>query len=415
MRRHHSILAPAALALALALVVSPPAARSVDRSRLVAATKEDFLTGTWGGRRLEWAKRGIDLGFTYTAAAYENLSGGLACGGAVEGTADLNFACDLGKLAGWRETRFHVSAVAGHGTSISTKSVGDVNKISNYYNDPGLYLHEVWLERGWLDNRLTLRVGKLSLDMAFPVYNYADTLTAPLYPTGGLGARLHYEPDKIWFFDLAAYDGDPNEPGLGVNRHGLRVRLARHEGATLAGMVGFNHSYGENAPLPPGTWKAGAYHNTRDHADVRTGARHRGNHAFFLNGDQTLWRENPKVKDDVQGLALYLVAEVAPPDRNTYHYGYGGGPFYTGLLPGRDADVLYLSLLYTRFSARHAAASRAAGGPDYTSEARWQLNYQIAVRKFFSLTPELSYVSRPGGTGGLRDATVLGLRTTLTF
>lgn len=387
---------------------------AIDRGRLTGGTKEDFLTGAWGGQRTAWSGRGLDFGITYHTAAYDALSGGRENGRALEGTADFNFDCDLAKLAGWSALRFHLSLVAGHGDDISNR-VGDANKISSFAVDPGLFLHEVWLERAWLSDRLTLRVGKLSADMEFPVYGYADTVTLPLYPTGGLGARLAYEPTPRWSFHAAVFDGDPNAPGRVDNPHGTHLRLGRSDGATLIGMISFNHGYADPKSPNPGTWKLGIYHNTRTHSDTAAGAPHRGNHALFFNGDVTLWREPSTVKDDDQGLALYLVGEYAPPDRNTYHYGYGGGPYYTGLFPGRNKDVAYLNLLYSRFGHPYSAASLAAGGPAYSYELRWQGTYEIAVTRYLTITPEINRVLRTGGTGTLRPATVVGLHARITF
>ena len=404
------------LALQLLLVASTALSlHAVDRTRLGGASKDSFLTGDWCGRRTAWSAQGFDVGLAYTAAGYENISGGLREGGAVEGTSDLNLDLDLAKLAGWNATRLHVSAVGAHGTSISSGFVGDVNKLSSFYLERGVYLHEVWLEKTWFDQKLSLRAGKISLDLEFPIYSYADTIPLPLYPSGALGTRLAYSPNPAWTFRAAVYDGDPTEPGRGLNRHGTHVRLARGDGATFAAEAGFSFGYAPESTLLAGTWKIGAYHSTRPYADVRTGLPHRGNHAVYLNGDQTLWRENPAKKGDAQGLALYLVAEAAPTDRNTYHYGHGGGPYYTGPLPGRDADVLYFNYLYTRFGPPYSAASHAAGGPRYFFENRWQLNYQIVLTKFFSVTPEFNYVVRAGGTTAAPHATVLGLRTNLTF
>ena len=411
--RHRRSFLAALLALA---ALAPVVSRAVDRSRLAGANKDEFLTGDWGGRRSAWSAAGLDFAFAYTAAAYENLAGGLATGGTFEGTAELSGDLDLAKLAGWTDLRLHLSSVAAHGTSISTRCVGDVNKISSYYLDRGLYLNEVWLQKDWRQGTLTLRVGKMDADLEFPLYSYADAIPLPLYPTGALGVRLSYEPNSVWFLSAAVYDGNPNEPGHDNNPHGLHgFSLGRSEGATNLLMVGCNHDYGENAPLPPGTWKIGVYQSTRSYPNLATGAKEHGDFAYFLNGDQTLWRENPTVKDDAQGLALYLVAEWAPADRNTYHYGFGGGPYYTGLLPGRDKDLAYFNFLYTRFSPTYAAAARAAGGPGYGFENRWQFSYQIVFTKYFSLTPEIDYVVHPGGTGRLANATVLGLRTNLTF
>ena len=399
----------------LALLAAGPALHAVDRSRSGPGGKDDFLTGTWNGERPALSARGLDFGFTYTTAVFANVAGGRERGAVLEGTGDFAADCDLAKLVGWTDARIHVSSILAHGPSISAKYVGDTNIISDFDLPDSLYLHEVWFEQSWLGQKLSLRLGKLSADLEFPINSYADAIPLPLYPTGALGARLHFAPTAALFFDAAIYDGNPNEPGRTANRHGLHVHLARSEGATLFASVGLSLGAAKDATFPAGTWKLGAYHSTRDYPDVLTGAPLRGDHALFLNGDQTLWRENPAKKDDDQGLALYVVAEVVPPDRNTYHYGFGGGPYYTGLFPGRDHDVLYVNFLYTRFSDRFARASVAAGGPHPVFENALQAYYQIAVKKFWAVQPQVDYVVHTGGTGQIPNATVLSLRTTVTF
>ncbi len=403
---------------AMLALLAVPASRAVDRGRIGVPSKEDFLTGDWGGLRPAWSARGFDFGLTYTAGAYANVAGGRERGAIVEGTGEFSFDLDLAKLAHWPDTRIHVSSVAAHGPSISGKYVGDVNIISDYDLYDGLYLHEVWIEKGWFDNKLKLRAGKISADMEFPIYSYADAIPLPLYPTGAPGARLYWAPNTLVFFQGAVYAGDPNEPGRNLNRHGTSLRLAEHDGATLIGEVGLNLGYAKDSTFPTGLWKLGVYHSTRRFPDVLTGTMHHGDQAFFLNGDQTIWSENRLKKNDPQGLAWYAVAEYAPPDRNSYHYGIGGGPYYTGLFPGRDADMLYVNFLYTRFSPDYARAVVAAGGDNPIFENALQAYYQIVLKKYWSITPEVDYVIRPGGArvdGRPRNALVFGMRLNLTF
>jgi len=349
------------LAVVLGLT-SLEVSRAVDRTRIGLPSKEDFMTGDWGGLRTPWSGLGIDLGLTYSIAGYASVAGGRKRGAVLEGTGDFNFDLDFEKLSGWDGLRFHFSSIAAHGPGISERYVGDVNIISDYDPYDSLYLHEVWLEKSWFDRKLKVRAGKISADMEFPICSYADTIPLPLYPTGAPGMRVYFEPYSTIFFQAAAYAGDPYEPGRFLNRHGTYVRIARGDGAGLIGEAGSNIGYAADSKIPSGTWKFGVYHSTRDYRDVFNGARRRGNHGFYLNGDQTIWSENPKDKNDLQGLALYVVAEYAPPDRNSYHYGFGGGPYYTGLWPGRDADMLYVNLLYTRFSPDYAESVMPAGG-----------------------------------------------------
>ena len=402
-----SVPLPALLAAAVTVWAAAPA--------LAGSPDSGALSGDWGGRRSALAARGLDLGLDYTVAAIGNVAGGLRRGALVEGAADLAADLDFGKLGGLPGLAGRVAAVAAHGRSVTSKYVGDVRWVSDYDMADGVFLDEVWLETTWAGGAASLRAGKLAADAEFPLYGTGDSIPLPLYPVGALGARLRLAPSERWTFEAAVYDGDPFAPGRDRDRRGLNVRLSRHEGATWIGAVHLHTGVGPGAALPPGTWKFGAYGTTCDVADVDTGAALRGSRTVFVDLAQTLWRERPADAADPQELSLYVSSEIASADRNTYRSSINAGLARTGLFPGRDADILDVSFYYTRFSGDYSRRSVADGGPAFSGENALRLFYQFALTPGCTLQPQIDHVFRPGGTGGIPDATVLSLRATFAF
>lgn len=385
------------------------------RAATSAAPAGTGLTGDWSGRRPTLARDGIAVGLTYTLAALGTVDGGLRRGALLEGSADLSADLDFGPRAGWPGTTGRLSLVAAHGPSVTAKYVGDVRYISDYDMPDGIFFHEAWLEHTWGEDLVSLRAGKLSADVEFPLYGTGDSIPLPLYPVGALGARLRISPSERWAFEAALYDGDPFGPGRARERRGLNLRLSRHEGATFIGAVHLRTGVGGAPALPPGTWKFGVYRTSRDVADIAAGPDHRGSHAFFVDVAQTLWRERPGAANDTQGLDFYATTEIAQPDRTTYRASVTAGLARTGLLPGRDADILDVSFYYTRFSRHYSRGSLDAGGPAFTAENVLRVFYQIALSPDCTLQPQVDHVIRPGGTGEIPSATVLSLRATVTF
>ncbi len=372
------------------------------------------LTGDWGGRRGAWLDRGLSVEASLTSAVLANVSGGLRRGTVWEATFDGAAICDFEKFAGWPGLRARIRAVGASGSSITEGHVGDVRYISDFDLPDGLHLNEIWIERVWADGAWVIGAGKTSIDRAFPLYGAGDSVPLALYPVGALAAQAHWAPTDGWEIDLALYDGDPLSPGRKRERRGLNFRLARSEGATVAGTV-TRRIDSPGGGEAKGEWKVGFYRTTRQVAHVATGAALTGSTTLLADVTQVVSRENPAAKGDTQGIDVYATVELAQPRRNAYAAAGIIGAACTGVLPGRDADILDVSVYRSRFSRAYSDAAVAAGGPAYGREDVVRVFYQMELGEVWTLQPQVDRVLRPGATGAVRPATVLSLRTTVRF
>ena len=96
-----------------------------------------------------------------------------------------------------------------------------------------------------------------------------------------------------------------------------------------------------------------------------------------------------------------------------------GGLTYKGLL--RSDDVLGLAFAHARISDPLRKSDRAArlqagdDGPVRRSESLLELTYVAQLTPWWTVQPSLQLVLNPGADTRVRNAGVLGLRTTLVF
>jgi porin len=90
-------------------------------------------------------------------------------------------------------------------------------------------------------------------------------------------------------------------------------------------------------------------------------------------------------------------------------------PFYVdagvvvrGPLPTRPHDDVVFGLLYGGFSSVLRDGQRAAGEPPQDFEMVFEWAYILQITPWLQLEPDIQYVVRPGGTGDIPNALVVG-------
>ena len=202
-------------------------------------------------------------------------------------------------------------------------------------------------------------------------------------------------------------------------------------GLFYMGELGFTPKISE-AKLE-GKYAFGGYYYGTPENQTRTWSNNQvdGRYGFYFQADQMLYREpsapakstaasdgktfkevvsTEKPKLSKQGLSTFNLITMAPgyARSNNYPFYFQTGLVYTGLIPGRDADLTMISLGYGAYQGDVYNPSRS-----YTAVLeggyRFQLNGWSYVQPFFQ------YFSRPNGTEEVANAAVLGFLTGLVF
>ena len=111
--------------------------------------------------------------------------------------------------------------------------------------------------------------------------------------------------------------------------------------------------------------------------------------------------------DSQKGLTVWGKTALAPKSTvSILPYFVGAGLSYEGAIPRRDDDIAAAGVIYGSFS-RYI--------PRTTAETVIEMNYQITLTRWLSITPDIQYVIRPSGSSAIKNALVLGTQVAIIF
>jgi len=432
--------------------------------------ERDTLTGDWGGLRSRLASIGIEFETTYTGEFLANVRGGEKTGELYQGVVRSDLNLDIEKAGGWKGGAFHVSGlwIAGSEPNYRNDIAGltgvqylEPSNISAYDT---VRLYQLWLEQRFLDDRLTIRGGQLALDDWLLCSDYACVFIGgthgwpaflsalipnggPAYPVAGTGAMVTGRPCENIEVMGAVVDGDVGDQ-TSESRHGTHFAFGGDHGVLAVLEVKWQYNHDEHATGLPGEVKIGGWFDSDYFDDLRYDTQgvsleddgtlsgqasngeprsHHYNGGVYFNIDQKLWRE---MLDSDEGLGAYCrIAPWLPQDINPADLYVAGGLVYQGILPSRDQDVVGVAVAYVEISDRlrglqsDANTIVEAGGipttleygplPDY--EMALEVTYKVVLAPWWTIQPDFQYIFHPGGSPALKDAIVLGVRTTISF
>ena len=389
-----------------------------------AGVESANLFGDGRGLRPTLEDRGISISLHYTGEVQANPSGGRSQGLVDQGLGRGSIDVDLGRAAGWAGAQLHVLGYAIHGESLTANHVDDLNVASNIDAPDRTRLVELWLQRCWWDERLSLRLGQLAMDAEFAVSEpgavFASSafgalpsmslnLTSPIYPQGAPGVRLKLNPTAKTYVQAAAYQGNPGDPA--TDRGGTRWNFNRKEGALAMAEAGYLLNQEESATGLPGTYRIGVFEHAGKFQNATTGTDHRGQQGIYFVAQQRVYQS---AKDEGSSVDLFArLSTVFKKDRSRVDLHFDGGANWNGAIASRPDDVLGVGVAYTRLSKNFRRSAAAPPSLDY--EAILELTYQARINGWLTAQPDLQYILHPGGSTAVDNALVLGLRFDIEF
>ncbi len=370
--------------------------------------QETLTNGFWGlNDRL--APSGIEIGLGLTAAYQTNVHGGTSTNdrrGRHLSRYDLEMSMDLEKLLGIEGGSFFVHGWGGWPDTegIDGHSVGSawgINALT--VGNRSLDIVEAFYEGPFFSDNLTIAVGKLDFTGIFDASEYADDecsqfLNASLvddptipFPSQGLGVVLTYNLTESWYIMAGVADAqaDNRENGFRTTFHDEDYFFYALETGKTIGSGTYRVGLW-NDPQPKGS------DNKRDDVGVYTSC------------DWLVYQENPGAEDG-QGLGTFFRYGYADDKRNDITGFWSIGFQYQGLIEGRNDDILALGFAKGVFSDKASTAYT----DDY--ESVFELYYSAAISPWFHISPNIQYVTNPGGDKTIDDAVILGLRVRVIF
>jgi porin len=397
-------------------------------STLVSA--QDTLSGNWGGVRNQWSDNGVELELVYTAEYFKVKSGGIREDSDILDNVDLTATFDGEKLFGLKGSTFFLYILGNNGGSPSANT-GDAQGVSNIDAPDSWKIYEAWYDQSFADDQASLRFGLYDLNSEFDVIESAGLFINPsfgigpdysqsgqngpsIFPTTSLAMRIAYSFNENYYLQAAVLDGVPGDLN---NDNGTHVEFNSGDGVLYAAEIGYTRGV-DDAEQRYGKWALGVWHYSEDFDDLISEdefgdpVKRDNNTGLYLLGEYNVYREN---EESAQGAMVFARYGIANDDVNQIESYFGTGVVYTGLFPGRDDDQLGLAIAIANNGGKYKQQQLNDGNSVDDKETIIELSYRMQLLPWFAVQPDIQWIRNPGMDPTINNATVVGVRTEITF
>ena len=149
-------------------------------------------------------------GLAYVGAAFVNLGGGVRRGGTYSSNLNLRLNVDGAVLFDWPDTTAYLDALWLQGGSPSS-FIGDAQGVSSISAPNAVKLYEAWVQKNFLDNRVSVLGGLYDLNSEFyrlqsaglffnssfgigPEFGQSGVEGPSIFPSTSVGMRVAFRP-----------------------------------------------------------------------------------------------------------------------------------------------------------------------------------------------------------------------------
>jgi len=419
----------AAPVLAFALCAAAPAQ---NLRRLATDTQ---LSGDWGGARTQLEADGFKVTFQYWSDIAGNPVGGREQGFTYTDSFNLALDFDMERLLKWKGGAFHVIFTNRDGTSLSQNFIGNIFTVQQIYGPTETYrLTAMTLEQSFDGGAWDVVAGRYpASDFATsPLYcvfmnngycgypgGIAQNLNMPYFPVPSWGGRVRWKPSASFQAQVGAMEVNPTL----ADTHGFDWSTSGSTGTAFVGELWYVR--GGDAPGLPGHYKLGGWYQTQelaaDAARTPPPAVTAGPAAFtrslasaggakagaYALVDQTLTANMPAGRGASEvppGVTVLGGVSWAQGPNTVNDVAAFGGVIVNGMLASRPFDTQSFAVTWV---------NRTVPGQTYEMVLEW--NYGFEVTRWFTFQPDLQWVVRPGATGQIPNALVLGAQAVIDF
>jgi porin len=383
------------------------------------------LFGDWGGLRARLLERGVRFDFQYLSDSLWNIQGDrkerFASWNRFRGTVDM----DLGALSGYNNLYFHATALWQGGGNLGTY-LGSLTSPSGMSSANTFRLDSWWLEKRWLNERVTARIGQFAgQDFYGAQHDAVSYIFEPMgYALGNLVTDFEtFDPPSTPSFELrvvplrnlyvksmvSAEDRNPfahNPTGFVPQFRGVPVsvyEIGFTPGKKATTVRAFDNV--ETRMGYSGLYQFGASYNPGKFT-LANGETRSGDYLLYWMASQALWRLDPK---RTKGLDATFAYDWSSPDKNRNYKMLTAGLRFNEPLPLRIHNTMSLGYVQNHLSPQF----QPANGPSWKTEHAVEFNALLDVARMVLLQPVIQYYSNVGGTG--QHAVVFGFRTKVAF
>jgi porin len=384
------------------------------------------LFGEWGGERTRLLERGVSFDFQYVSDSLWNIKSvqpeRFTSWNRFRGTVDIDF----GKLIGQQGLYFHATALWQGGGNLGTY-LGLLTSPSGMSSANTCRLDSWWIEKRWLDERITVRVGQFAGQDFYGAQHYAASfIFEPMgYALGNLftdyevfdppstpAVEVRVVPIHNFYVKSMVLAGvrapfSQNPTGLVPTFNGTPVSISEigfTPGKKASSVRAFDSV--ESRKGYSGLYQFGASYNPAKFTSPTSPTPRSGNYLLYWMASQALWRVDRK---EAKGLDATLAYDWSPADVNRNNTQFTAGTRFNEPLPLHIHNTMSLGYVRNSLSPQFLPPGIAA----WRTEQGVEFNTLLDPLPMLLLQPVIQYYANVGG--GVQRAVVFGFRTKLEF
>jgi porin len=247
----------------------------------------------------------------------------------------------------------------------------------------------------------------------------ANVPNAPVYPLASPGVRIQFLPTSNFYVMGGVFGNDNNSDPTVNNKNGTRFALDGNSGMLVMTEAGYLVNQSPNDRGLQGTYRIGSWLDT-DNSTTFDSQAQAANGAGNLHGaganygvygvmDQQIYQHGE------EGISMFVRSGGSPSNTNFVDWYVDGGFNFAGFIPGRYNDVAGVAIARLHVSGDFSDSTILQGGLPSTAETVIEATYKAQINPWWYVQPDFQYIITPSGQQDSHNATVLGLRTGVTF
>ncbi|MDF3130639.1 carbohydrate porin [Kiritimatiellaeota bacterium B1221] len=339
----------------------------------------------------------------YNFIVADNVSGGIEEDNAFAGDLYFGTTLDLEKKWGWEGVVFKISGIERHGRSIDA-AVGSQYSTMQLVGGQNIFLYEFNLEKSY-ENGVAVKLGRTTATDDFvgsPLYSYSlnnavnGQIRAVLfdgvmtsYPFAVWGGRFKYQPNTEHKLQVGVYQ--LTDEMWDRTNNGLDFSIDGDDGVSLFTQYDWTPVIAERSArfyigMNNAFWDKENLGGDSDHF-----VRFYG-HAE-IEAVKNMWLFTTLAYTDQEDVAIIPLQSTV-------------GIHSKGLFASRPEDRTVLFATWGEFSEEEEGKS---------SEVVYEAGHRLQITPSVYAQPSIQYIQRPGGTGDIDDAVVLGIQAGVTL
>lgn len=328
------------------------------------------------------------------------VSGGLQHGGQRGwqplGHLDLKLKTDLESAWGWTGTTAFFNLIHDHGDRFNRDRAGSLSGVSNI---------EVPVDTEFQ------AVDSAAL-FVLPPYGttaeLASTRGPSIFNNSAFGVRGKWvSDDRSVYAQAALLDGIPGDPNRPKGTH---IVFGPHDGTMAIAEFGLRTQGSGQAKYALGLWGYSSLVDDLVDVDADHNPVQRRSYGTYFLADKNLWTGG-----NGSSLFGFFRYSITDGDSTTFRSAVNAGLVINAPFSGRPDDVLGLGYTDAVLGDKYRAAQQAAGRSPTAFESSWEFTYRFKPAPWLAMQPMVQWHRYPGGDHSVGNATVVGVRTEVTF